>query len=73
MSISSIVVRGFGSFGGVNLIPTLGYTIPNFASSGRAVASAAFVQGAQASAGFVQGCQRSAAFVQGAQASKGNQ
>lgn len=52
MSIATIVTRGFGSFGSVSLLPTLGYSIAAVVIGPfRIVASLAYSAGADAALG----------------------
>ncbi len=72
MTISTVVTRGFGSFGSVNNLPTLGYDLgaPIVASRLYIQVAAVYVPGAFASAAFIPGPQLATAYVPGAQAAR---
>lgn len=75
MSISSLVVRGYGSFGSINRLPTLGYyqsitPVGPVIASGETFAASGYLQGAKAAGFYRQGQQTAGYFVQGAQKAK---
>ncbi len=77
MSIATVVTRGFGSFGSVNKLPTLGYRShdeieigdgycqigTSFIDGGRIGSS--LVDGVRIGSSFVDGCKAGSSFVDG--------
>ena len=74
MSIATVVTRGFGSFGSVNKLPTLGYTsVSNVNGPVRIGACEVFIHGAQSAEVFVHGAQAISVSLQpGVQAAEVN-
>ncbi len=70
--ISSIICRGYGPFGSVNRLPTLGYyqIQANPVAMGETFAAFGYLQGAKASGYYRQGNQAIGQFQQGAQKGK---
>ena len=67
MSSASVVTRGFGTFGSVNLLPTLGYSSLNVVpvGPGRCAAGNVYVPGASFGAVYVPGANEGNVFVPG--------
>lgn len=73
MSIATVVTRGFGSFGSVNKLPTLGYHSQDEVEVGDGYChlGASFVDGSKIGSSLVDGVRIGASFVDGCKAGVG--
>lgn len=66
MSIATVVTRGYGTFGSVNLLPVRGYSIGSpIVGGGRNYSPRGYQQGSQNAAGFAQGSMMAVGYQQG--------
>lgn len=63
MSIATVVTRGFGAFGSVNLLPTLGFTAGAEIGPGICAAASGYVAGANSASVHLAGAFAGGVFV----------
>lgn len=69
MSVASVVTRGFGAFGSVNLLPTLGYGAPSNVSAPICFrAASVFHPGGKQASAYHPGAKKAAMFIPGGKA-----